>query len=155
MVDIVFYNNASKDLVVDKVLTPVLTKTGDFRATVDALRPTVMVEGTIPANANYAYISDFERYYYITDRDYVTKDLCNLSLYTDVRKSFATQLANAKGIVQRNTALYNMYLNDPKIPVGAHKAVAIRKFASTPFNAANASGAINQVSMLVLGGGEG
>ena len=146
MVNIVFYNNASKDLVVDKVLTPVLSTQGDFRATVDALRPTVMVEGAIPANANYAYIADFGRFYYVTDRNYITKDLCNLSLYTDVRKSFATQLANAKGIVQRNTEIYDMYLNDPKVPVGAHKALAVKKFGSTPFSGGKC------VAILVMGG---
>ena len=146
MVSIVFYNNTSKDLVVNKSLTAVLSTTGDFRATVDALRPTVMVQGTVPANANYAYIADFGRYYYISDREYVTKDLCNLSLYTDVRKSFASQLANAKGVVARNNATYNMYLPDNKIPVGARKAVAIRKFGNTPFSSARS------VSMTVFGG---
>lgn len=158
MVNIQFFNNKSKDLVADKVLTPLLSTQGDFRATVDALQPTVMVEGTIPAGANYAYIPDFGRFYYVTDRDYITKDLCNLSLKTDVRKSFATQLYAARGIVQRNTQLYDMYLNDPKIPVGAHKALAIKKFGSTPFGNRHPlpeyeSAYYSTLSILVFGGG--
>lgn len=145
-VEIQLLHNDSKDLVVDKSLTPVATYNGTFRETVDSLRPTFILQGNVAANVNYAYIPAFGRFYYVTDRKEVTKDLTELSLYTDVRKSFATQLYAAKGVVQRNSQLYDMYLNDPKIPVGAHKALTIKKF-NTPFS--NYAG----ISMLVLGGG--
>ncbi len=157
-IDINLYNNTSKDLVVDKSLTPITTLSGTFRSTVDELRPTFIAQGTIARNVNYAYIPAFGRFYYVTDRKEVTKDLTELSLYVDVRKSFATQLANARGIVERNTTLYDMYLNDPKIPVGAHKALAIKKFGSTPFGNRHPvpeyeSAYYSTLSILVFGGG--
>lgn len=157
-VEIQLMNNTSKDLVVDKVLTPLATYSGTFRETVDALRPTFILQGTVAANVNYAYIPAFGRFYYVTDRKEVTKDLTELSLYTDVRKSFSTQLANARGIVARNTMIYDMYLNDPKIPVGAHKALAIKKFSSTPFGNRHPlpeyeSAYYSTLSILVFGGG--
>ncbi len=156
-VEIQLLHNASKDLVVDKALTPVATYNGTFRETVDNLRPTFILQGDVAANVNYAYIPAFGRFYYVTDRKEVTKDLTELSLYTDVRKSFATQLYAAKGIVQRNSQNYDMYLNDPRIPVSAHKTVSIRNFPSTPFlNSNPITGGGNyycSVSMLVFGGG--
>ena len=156
-ITISLYNNTSKDLVVDKVLTPVTSATGTFRTTVDELRPTFLLVGSVAENVNYAYIAAFNRFYYVTDKKKVTKDLTELTLYTDVRKSFSTQLYAARGIVQRNSQNYDMYLNDPKIPVGAHKTVAIRKFPSTPFlnsNPITGGGSYYcSVSMLVFGGG--
>lgn len=141
-------NNASKDIVVNKSLSTIASLSGDFRATVDALRPTIIVDGAVASNVNYAYIPDFGRYYYVTDRQELTKDLTELSLYTDVLKSFATQLANASGIVKRNENNYDMYLDDNKIPISARKAIAIRRFSGTsPFGATARS-----ISLTVFGG---
>lgn len=141
-------NNASKDIVLNKSLSTIASLSGDFRATVDALRPTIIVDGAVASNVNYAYIADFGRYYYVTDRQELTKDLTELSLYTDVLQSFATQLANASGIVKRNQNNYDMYLEDNKIPISARKAVAIKRFNGTsPFGATGRS-----ISMTVFGG---
>ena len=97
-VAITLMNNASKDIVLNKSLSTIATLSGEFRATVDALRPTIIVDGAVASNVNYAYIADFGRYYYVADRQELTKDLTELSLYTDVLQSFATQLANASRI---------------------------------------------------------
>ena len=148
-VEIQLMNNTSKDLVVDKVVTPLATYSGTFRETVDTLRPTFILQGTVAANVNYAYIPAFGRFYYVSDRKEVTKDLTELSLYTDVRKSFSTQLYAARGIVQRNTENYDMYLNDPKIPVAARKTTIVRRFGRV---FADEGGAQPSVIMLVLGG---
>lgn len=145
-ISINLYNNASKDLVVNKTLTPITTLSGTFRTTVDELRPTFIAQGEIAQNVNYAYIAEFGRYYYVTDRKEVSKDLTELSLYVDVRKSFSTQLANAHGIVQRNSQNYNMYLNDNRIPTGARKIVTVRRLGN--LFAERGQGVI----MLVLGG---
>ena len=49
-------NNASKDIVVNKSLSTIASLSGDFRATVDALRPTIIVDGAVASNVNYAYM---------------------------------------------------------------------------------------------------
>ena len=146
MVDVTLYYNADKNIVAQKHLTSIGSFTGDFRATADVLRPTLMIEGEVSTSANYVYIPDFHRYYYISERREITKDLTEFSLYVDVRKSFYNNLMANKGIVARNEHNYNTYLRDAKIPVDARKTVAVRKFSSV-FGAANPC-----VVMLVLGG---
>lgn len=149
MVEVTLYYNADKNIVAQKHLTPEGTCTGDFRATADVLRPTLVLQGTVPASVNYVYIPDFRRYYYVSERREITKDLTQLMLYVDVRKSFYNNLIANKGIVARNTNNYNMYLPDNRIPISARKALSIKKFTGDgPF----AAGA-KSISMTVFGGG--
>lgn len=146
MVDVTLYYNADKNIVAQKHLTSIGSFSGDFRATADVLRPTLIIEGEVSTSANYVYIPDFHRYYYISERREITKDLTEFALYVDVRKSFYNNLLSNKGIVSRNENNYNVYLRDAKIPVDARKTVAVRKFNSV-FGASTPC-----VVMLVLGG---
>ena len=149
MVDVTLYYNADKNIVAQKHLTSVGSFEGDFRATADVLRPTLIIQAEIPTSANYVYIPDFHRYYYISERREITKDLTEFSLYVDVRKSFYNNLMANKGIVARNANNYNMYLSDNRIPIGARKALAIKKFTGDgPF-----VGGAKSISMTVFGGG--
>ena len=149
MVDVTLYYNADKNIVAQKNLTSVGSFEGDFRATADVLRPTLIIQAEIPASANYVYIPDFHRYYYISTRREITKDLTEFALYVDVRKSFYNSLLTNRGIVARNTNNYNMYLPDNRIPISARKALSIKKFTGDgPF----AVGA-KSISMTVFGGG--
>ena len=152
MVDVTLYYNADKNIVAQKHLTSVGSFEGDFRATADVLRPTLIIQAEIPTSANYVYIPDFHRYYYISDRREITKDLTEFSLYVDVRKSFYNNLLSDTGIVARNTNNYNMYLADNKIPISAHKALSIQKFPTTPFGAYDDLGIKGGLSLLVMGG---
>ena len=152
MVNVTLYYNADKNIVAQKHLTSIGSFSGDFRATADVLRPTLIIEGEVSTSANYVYIPDFNRYYYISERREITKDLTEFALYVDVRKSFYNNLLSNRGIVARNTNNYNMYLADNKIPISARKAVAIQKFPSTPFGAYDDSGIKGGLSLLVMGG---
>ena len=152
MVNVTLYYNADKNIVAQKHLTSIGSFSGDFRATADVLRPTLIIEGEVSTSANYVYIPDFHRYYYISERREITKDLTEFALYVDVRKSFYNNLLSNRGIVARNTNNYNMYLADNKIPISARKAVAIQKFSSTPFGAYDDLGIKGGLSLLVMGG---
>lgn len=149
MADIYLYNNHDDPIVADKFLAGLGSTSGEFRATVDVLRPTFTIKsGTDNASANYCELPDFGRYYYITGRRKLTTGLTELSLYCDVRKTFLTQLRGNFGIVERQERNYDMYLNDDKIPTGARKTVSIYTFSDTPFTGGND----NRVIMRVLGG---
>lgn len=152
--NIVLYTTHDEPIKANKTLSAVATLTGSFRATADVLRPVFVATVSSNANvraANYAYIADFGRYYYITEKKYVTSELVELTLYVDVYKSFYTELLTQTGIVDRQENNYNMYLNDG-IPVSAKKALAIKKFSSTPFTNFSTTEAPRYVCMLVLGG---
>lgn len=147
--NITLYNNQSSRVVADKTLVPVGYSSGTFRATADVLRPVFQLDvGGVPDSCNYVGITDFGRFYYVTERRMITTNIVELQLEVDVRKSFLDEFKANRGIVDRQTNNYDAYLKDEKIPIGAKKALAVRSFPQTPFEGGNS----NRVVMLVLGG---
>lgn len=61
---------------------------------------------------NYAYISDWGRYYYVTDIRSIRAGLWEVSLRVDVLKSFASAIYSSPCIISKNANNYNLYLND-------------------------------------------
>lgn len=119
------------------------------RVNVSVETPVLILEESVSniISANYCYIAEFGRYYYITDKTCDVNGLWTIALKVDVLKSFASSIDDLKGIVQRQKDNYDMYLRDTMIPVSARKTVAVRKFN-------NVFGDNNSpcVLMLVLGG---
>lgn len=64
--------------------------------------------------ANYAYIPDYKRYYYITDIVPLTGGRIELHLAVDVLYSFKDDILNSTAIIdkQQNIDNANVYLND-------------------------------------------
>lgn len=64
--------------------------------------------------ANYAYIPDYKRYYYINDIIPLTGDRIELHLSVDVLYSFKDDILNSTAIIdkQQNVRNSNVYLND-------------------------------------------
>lgn len=110
-----YYNHDEPD-VVDKRLTPALTDslTGVLREETSMLRPAITIG--LPAssltNANYAYISEFGRYYYIEDKVSIRTDLTQLIMRVDPLMSFKAALLQTSVLVKRNSYSYNLKLND-------------------------------------------
>lgn len=87
-----------------------------FKDETDVVNPIILVEMDYASMVacNYAYIPTNRRYYYITDVTSVSNALCTLSLEVDVLMSFKSEIRNLAGITERNTNLYNVYLNDDR-----------------------------------------
>ncbi len=68
---------------------------------------------------NYAYIPDFNRYYFITNIVKVSENLWRISLTVDVLMSYKTQISNAKlnCFVSRNQFNYSEELKDERAPI--------------------------------------
>lgn len=62
--------------------------------------------------ANYAYISDWKRYFYIRNISHLNAKQLLLSLDCDVLMSFRESIKNSSGILKRQSNRYNMYLSD-------------------------------------------
>lgn len=140
----------SPNNTINKVADVVATYTGAVaRTNLSIENPVLILEESVSniANANYCYIAEFGRYYYITDKTADVNGLWTITCKVDVLESFKNDIFNLKGIVSRQKDNYDMYLNDPKIPVGARKTVAVRKFGNVFGNDPKPS-----VIMLVLGG---
>lgn len=122
------------------------------RVNVSVENPVLILEESVSniMSANYCYIAEFGRYYYITDKTADANGLWTLSLKVDVLKSFATYIDDLKGVVQRQRDNYDMYLKDDRIPVSARKTIAIRQLGGHA--SPGESAAHPCVVMLVLGG---
>ena len=147
--NIILMNTDSPNNMINKTVTIVTDYTGAVaRVNLSVENPVLILEESVAniMNANYCYIAEFNRYYFITDKTADANGLWTISLKVDVLESFKNDIFNLKGIVSRQKDNYDMYLKDDKIPVGARKIVAVRKFAKI-FNGEQPS-----VVMLVLGG---
>ena len=73
------------------------------------------VGSSIPSAANYAYISDFGRYYYITDWTW-NNGGWTASLKVDVLATYKTQIGSSTQYVRRAQSAYNLNVIDDAIP---------------------------------------
>ena len=70
------------------------------------------------ADANYAYIPDFHRYYYITNTVF-NGQLVNLSLAVDHLASWKSAITGSYQYVLRSTSSYNGTIKDSRYPIKA------------------------------------
>lgn len=120
MTNITLYSNTASDNRVDKTdyLTKIEDVSGVFRNDVDIVDPIVRVNIKTP-EFNYAYIEDFNRYYYVVDTSHIANDLWEISLHCDVLMTYRFALLNCPVFVDRceSETLYNSLIVDDKLPL--------------------------------------
>lgn len=113
---IVFSSNSSPTIKVDKDLTEVVTVTGTLRGTTSILDPVVAVESSLTADIvsriNYAYIEQFNRYYYVTDITSEVTGLWVISMHVDVLMTYKAGIRAQNAVVSRQSGQYNLMLDD-------------------------------------------
>lgn len=106
------YENKTRDNQRVKDLTTLLSLSGTLREGSSIIDPVIKVEGTLPPNANYFYIPDFGRYYFITDIVALRHGLFEIHGHVDVLSSAGAGLNDCVGIVRRQENNWNLYLDD-------------------------------------------
>lgn len=116
MFSITLYRNSAEPNRVDKsdYLTTVQTISGVLREETSILAPIIKLELSSRPNANYCYIPQFGRYYYITDIVSIRNNLWELTLSVDVLMSHKEAILSSKGFVERNEFASNPLLIDKK-----------------------------------------
>lgn len=131
------YNNMSDPLKVGKTLQNELSITGDLRDKCDIEHPSIIIEGSTILNYNYAYIPDFNRYYFFTKPpEAIAANLMRLDLTEDYLETYKTEIRNTKAIVQRQERLFNKYLNDDEYQAYSYEIISAYAF-NTPFTKAS------------------
>lgn len=97
--DIVFYTNESAENVVDKNLTEVNTYSGYLRSQCSILNPIIMIEDSI-IEGNYFYISEFDRYYYLTEVVSIRTGLWEVHGRVDVLQSFGDTIKQNDAVLE-------------------------------------------------------
>lgn len=108
--DIKLYVNISEPIKINKTITGITTLNGRLRNDTSITNPTILVENhsfiaSGAARANYAYIPEFARYYYIVDATTIQSNLWMLSLKCDVLMSFKTGILSSIAIIEQTSEL--------------------------------------------------
>ena len=111
---ITLYTNTSELNAVNKELDELITITGTLREESSIIDPVISLEGIDQYLnfANYAYIPEFGRFYFITGIESVRNGLWRLSFHVDVLYSYREQILSNNAIIERNENEYDLKLND-------------------------------------------
>lgn len=111
-----FYTSTAEKIRVDK--TSYLTKVGDFTGTMKGelslMDPVILVSGDLTAfnTANYVYIAQLDRYYFISDMKAIRQSLVEVTLHQDVLMSYRVGIKKQYAVVARNQSDYSLYIDD-------------------------------------------
>ena len=97
--DITLYTNSSERQAINKTLSAGYELTGSLRNESSIINPSILIEIDNPSSYNYAYINEFNRYYFITDMISVRTNLWRINMSVDVLMSFASDILNLDVIV--------------------------------------------------------
>ena len=124
------YKNYSDNNVLDKTITQVGSDiTGTLREDCSVINPVIAIEGLSDLSVNYAYITEFGRYYFINNIVCKGK-LFELQMHVDVLKTYASGIRGNNAVIARQQNEYNLYLQDGVFKTEAIPHYEIRKFPS-------------------------
>lgn len=120
-----FKTNSENNRVV-KTLTDEKQLSGELRNQTSVLNPSIRIESADNVSAyNYAYISEFGRYYYITDIVSVRTNCWVVSLRCDVLMSYKDEIKTITGVVVRQESNPNKLLVDRLERIQSDKEIDI------------------------------
>lgn len=112
-----FYYNQSDDRQINKTLIEEKVFEGTLRDNVDIMNPVVRFFSSEILRYNYCYISDFQRYYFITSVTAVSNDIYDVNFTTDVLMSFRGEILQYPVIVDKQSQKANgdEYIDDSSL----------------------------------------
>lgn len=132
--NIKIYTNTSENNKLNKSLTSLLDATCNLKRDTTLTDPVLELVG-VPfsslKNANYMYIPDFGRYYFISNISYNSGGIAVVTGHVDVLMSFKTQLSNCSGILRRQETIFNAYLPDDEFYNDNRTKTVFRNFPNT------------------------
>lgn len=127
---IVLYNTNSEYNKLDKALTSATTLSGGLVEPCNILNPQFTVADAVGIRSkNYAYVADFNRYYFIENIEFVNKCLL-LTLRCDVLMSHKAAIKNSNGRITRSGNMGNPYIIDEMVSSSNHFTTQVRKLGS-------------------------
>lgn len=147
--NIALFKNLSDRNRITKTIRGGIGFSGTLREESNVISPTITIETDENLSEfNYAYITEFGRYYYIEEMTVVRHNLWQLSLAVDVLMSFRSDLVNVIGIVdkQENTRNGSPYIDDNSLVVSSERFTQTISFpagfSATPYYILATAGAV-------------
>ena len=165
---ITFYQNSSENNKVDKDLVYIVEMEGTLRMPTSLINPSIDVQfssGVININfdvvctdddvladdseivtsfteniinCNYAYIDEFERYYFVNDIIAISNQMFRFNMSIDVLMSHKAKFRVLKGFISRNENDYNLKVNDVLTNFKIDKQISLfEDVKNTPYGQVN------------------
>lgn len=130
------YKNISGENVVDKNIQLIYEINGVLREGTNILSPTILVDTTnIDISlANYVYIENFKRYYYITSMNVERNNLWRMNLRVDVLMTYQNEIKNLECLVSRSSSNYNRLLPDGEDVLSSKPIIEIEEIKNDVFS---------------------
>lgn len=125
--NITLYSNSSDNNVVTKTISQVASLTGSLRNESGIMSPSILIQGTYPS-ANYCYISDWGRYYFIEEIISVRNNISEIRCRIDTLMTYAQQIRDLTAIIKKQENDYNLYINDGSFMTYANDKVFTKGF---------------------------
>ena len=107
------------------------------------------------ANNNYAYISDYNRYYFVDSVTVGRNGMYIVQLSIDVLMTYADGIKNINATISRQENVGINDIVDSLLPLQNRKDLAVIEFESSEFNIAGANLSSYNFVLNVAGGGKG
>lgn len=147
------YNNSSDKKVVGKTKTLVVTSNYILLEDCSIINPRLkLVYSSSILSANYAYIAEFNRYYFINNITILAGEILLLELSIDVLETYKTQIKALTCIIKRNSITFNKYLDDPLFQAENKRQIQTKSITSTEF-APDALSSSSPCFVLTIAGG--
>lgn len=131
---VTFYKNLSDKRALSKNTTQLESVSAIIKDDCDILNPTLeVVSFSGLAAANYMYIAEWNRYYFI-DRITVSRgQRALISGHVDVLSTYKNTILNCSAVVSRQQSKGNYYLNDPVYKTRQYKITTVQEFPNEKF----------------------
>lgn len=132
--DVALYNYSGDPRVLNKDMSHIATVTVlAITDTTSILHPRLVI-ATRAFNFNYAYISDWGRYYFVGDPIVIDGERVIIPLNVDYLMSHRDAVSNTQVIADRSASHGNAWIPDPVCGDEGTLQTIYRKSGTTPFN---------------------
>lgn len=105
------YDTKSSNNVINKVLENEHEFDIKFKDKTDIVNPVVILHSATLILSNYAYIPDFQRYYFVDKIELFPNSVYHITLRCDVLESFKDEILASSGFINQQTKNVNKYYN--------------------------------------------
>ena len=122
----ILYNNLSDSRKINKDLTELSTINITLYLDTNVATPVFKVKNFLN-NANYMYVPDLHRYYYINN--YTLSNQCvYLHCTVDVLETYKTEILNSEYLISRSETDYNDNIVDTLAPITENTVYTVKNF---------------------------
>lgn len=103
------YNTSDSNNTINKTLANETEFNIKLKGDTSITRPIVVLHSDSIILFNYAYIPEFNRYYFVDKIELFPNGIYNISLKVDVLESFKNDIKNSYGMISKQTNINNYY----------------------------------------------